>query len=89
MIVQNLTQSDNETVRSVEPVLLSAQNVSKYLCMSRSTLYRLVSKGEIPEPIRFGSVVRWRKNDLDFCMSKRGINPSSLRQQEVNLLKTG
>lgn len=44
--------------------LLSPKEVCSALGISRSTLDRHVKAGSLPEPVRFGSTVRWRHNDI-------------------------
>lgn len=45
--------------------LLSALEVANYLKISKRTLWRLLSSGEVPEPIRFGGNVRWSVATLE------------------------
>jgi prophage regulatory protein len=40
--------------------LISANTFAKMLEISKRTLQRLQSKGELPSPIRLGGSVRWR-----------------------------
>lgn len=49
---------------NAELKLLNPQEVCTALGISRSTLDRQVSAGNLPEPIRFGRTVRWRYVDL-------------------------
>ncbi len=49
---------------NAELKLLNPQEVCTALGISRSTLDRQVSVGNLPEPIRFGRTVRWRYADL-------------------------
>ena len=44
--------------------LLSAPEVCALLAISRSTLDRHVKAGTLPQPVKFGSTVRWRPADL-------------------------
>lgn len=48
----------------VEPVLISADELSKMLRISKRTLWRLLSAGRLPRPVRFGGSVRWRLSDV-------------------------
>jgi excisionase family DNA binding protein len=48
------------------PLLLSAEQSWTYLGLSRSTFYRSVSAGTLPQPVGVeGSGPRWRRQDLD------------------------
>jgi excisionase family DNA binding protein len=45
--------------------LLSAREVAELLCVHLRTVYRLLERGQLPQPIRFGrKIVRWRAEDL-------------------------
>lgn len=47
-----------------ESLLISAEKVAELLGISKRTLWRLLSAGRLPEPIRLGSVVRWKRDEL-------------------------
>ena len=49
---------------SVQKRLLKAEEVAKYLRISKSGAYRLMQTGEIPV-VRIGKVVRVREEDID------------------------
>lgn len=40
--------------------LISASTFAKMLEISKRTLQRLQSKGELPSPVRLGGSIRWR-----------------------------
>ncbi len=42
------------------PVLLTAEEVAAMLGISERTLWRLLSAGDVPRPVRFGRNTRWR-----------------------------
>jgi excisionase family DNA binding protein len=45
--------------------LLNAREVADLLCVHLRTVYRLLERGQLPQPIRFGrKIVRWRAEDL-------------------------
>ncbi len=47
------------------PDLLSAKQVAQCLSVSARTVYRMVARGTLPQPIRYTRrLVRWRKSDL-------------------------
>lgn len=50
---------------TVEPGFLTARQFAKILQVSLRTLWRMRSAGTLPQPLRLGGVVRWRKRDVD------------------------
>lgn len=46
------------------PILLTAKEASALCMMSESYFYRLNRNGQVPKPVRAGSVQRWRRSDL-------------------------
>ncbi|RJP30925.1 MAG: DNA-binding protein [Phycisphaerales bacterium] len=46
------------------PLLLTAADVAKLLRLSRRSVLKLRSRGAIPEPVRLGRSVRWRREEL-------------------------
>ena len=47
------------------PVLLSPEDVSRVIGISKRTLYRLVSAGEFPGGIKVGARRVWHPGELD------------------------
>jgi excisionase family DNA binding protein len=47
------------------PVLLDVRAVAALLDCSPRHIYRLADAGRMPAPVRIGSLVRWRRQDLD------------------------
>lgn len=47
------------------PLLATATQVAEMLCVSRRTLWRLVSGRKLPPPLRIGGAVRWRVGDIE------------------------
>jgi excisionase family DNA binding protein len=46
--------------------LLTVQEVADRLNVSVRTVYRLLSRGELPQPVRFNrKLVRWKRCDMD------------------------
>lgn len=43
-----------------QPVLLTAEEVALRLNVSERTLWRLLSAGKLPKPVRFGRNTRWK-----------------------------
>ena len=54
--------------------LLTRQQVEKITALSCSSLYRLMSIGEFPRPVRIGPrSVRWRRETLAAFLSDRPV----------------
>ncbi len=49
---------------SPQPLLLKDEEVASLLGISRRSVWRLVSSGRLPEPVRLGGSVRWRYQDI-------------------------
>lgn len=45
--------------------MIDVREVATILSVSTRTVWRLISRGEIPQPIRFGRNVRWRQIDIE------------------------
>lgn len=50
---------------SESAALLTAKQVAAWLQISQRTLWRMRSAGQLPEPLRVGGTVRWRKDALE------------------------
>jgi predicted DNA-binding transcriptional regulator AlpA len=50
-------------------ILVNAEAVAKYLCLSKRTIFRLDSSGKIPAPVRINGSVRWRQSDIENWVS--------------------
>jgi excisionase family DNA binding protein len=46
------------------PVLLTADEVATMLNVSERTLWRLLSAGKVPQPVRFGRSTRWKAAEV-------------------------
>ena len=46
------------------PILLTADEVAAMLGVSERTLWRLLSAGKVPKPVRFGRNTRWREAEV-------------------------
>ncbi len=53
-----------ESSSSPEPLLVPAAEVARLLNVSTRTLWRQLSAGQIPRPVRFGGTVRWPIDEL-------------------------
>ncbi len=52
--------------------LLDARRIAGLLGVHERTVWRLVSAGELPQPIRLGTkMVRWRLSDLESFLEQR------------------
>jgi len=49
---------------SNEKIMVSAAQAAAMLSMGRSTFFRKVSLGLLPQPVRIGGIIRWRTEDL-------------------------
>ena len=47
-------------VNTTAPKLITIDELASMLGMSKRTVWRLLSAGQIPEPIRLGGCTRWR-----------------------------
>lgn len=47
------------------PALVDVQSVASMLGCSSRHVYRLSDAGKMPAPLRLGSLVRWRKSEVD------------------------
>jgi predicted DNA-binding transcriptional regulator AlpA len=45
-------------------LLVTAEEAARMLSMGRSTFWRNVSAGVLPQPVRIGGLTRWRVGDL-------------------------
>jgi prophage regulatory protein len=52
--------------------LLKRPDVERMVCLSRSTIYQLVSEGRFPRPIKIGDkAVAWRLSDIEDWIASR------------------
>jgi excisionase family DNA binding protein len=52
--------------RSPHPEFMAIGDVAEYLRVSTWTVWRMVARGDLPQPRRLGrSWVRWKRSDLD------------------------
>ncbi|MBX9681854.1 MAG: helix-turn-helix domain-containing protein [Gemmataceae bacterium] len=59
-MVPPLEDSDGEA----SPLLITADEVARLLNLSKRTLWRLLSAGKLPAPVRLGNAVRWRREEI-------------------------
>lgn len=49
----------------VKPVLIDAEALARMMDVSERTLWRWVSRGELPQPLRIGGSTRWRLAEIN------------------------
>jgi prophage regulatory protein len=64
-----------------EPLLVTSAEVARLLNVSTRTLWRQLSAGQIPSPVRFGGTVRWRVDELKKWIAE-GCPPPRARENE-------
>ncbi len=47
-----------------ELALMNVKGVAEILSISPRSIWRLVSAGKMPPPLKIGASCRWRKNDI-------------------------
>ena len=66
--MQDNTKHTIESAGSVggqcQPLLVSASSLAEMLQISKRTLWRLLSAGQLPLPVRVGGSVRWRVHEV-------------------------
>ncbi len=55
----------NQVAGHSQPQMIDVREVATILSISTRSVWRLVSRGELPQPIRLGRNVRWRSTDID------------------------
>jgi excisionase family DNA binding protein len=56
---------DIEATTTREAALLAtSEEVARLMHISERTLWRLLSAGKVPEPLRFGRNTRWRRSEI-------------------------
>ena len=54
--------------------LLRRRKVEKITGLGRSSIYRLMQKGEFPRPVRVGpAAVRWRESEVNAWVESRPV----------------
>ncbi len=48
-----------------EPDLIDAEAAAAIVGVARRTWYRYVENGDVPQPVRFGGSVKWRREEID------------------------
>ncbi len=67
---------------SAESLLVTAAELAGMMQISTRTLWRLRSAGSIPQPVRLGGAVRWRRDELLDWMA-RGCPSVTSRENDT------
>lgn len=61
-----------------EKILVTASDAAQMLSIGRSTFFKKVTAGQLPKPVKFGGVTRWRLDELRAVgLSNRSTTASS------------
>ncbi|HDZ39798.1 MAG TPA: AlpA family phage regulatory protein [Marinobacter sp.] len=52
-------------IKGANDKLVSLKTVCETLCRSKASIYRDISRGDFPKPIKLGGSSRWRASDLN------------------------
>ena len=63
--LRTIVPTRDDVPGSDAPLLIAAGEVARLLNVSKRTLWRLLSAGKVPAPVRLGSAVRWRRDELE------------------------
>lgn len=66
---QSVQRSAAEVV-GVEAVLITADQLAVWLQVSKRSLWRLRSAGQLPAPVKLRSAVRWRLSDIEAWLAQ-------------------
>ncbi len=59
-----------DVMQSQERQLLAVGEVALFLGISITSVWRLTKRGDLPTPIRFGGMTRWRRSDLESFIAR-------------------
>lgn len=62
---QHSTPSEKRCEAGVEQLTFTAKELAARLGISRAHVWKLLSLGQLPSPVRFGRAVRWDKRVID------------------------
>lgn len=63
--------ADEQKFQTGEPSLLTVRDVARWLRISTRQVWRLLSGGKLPRPLRLGGAVRWQGEELRRWLSER------------------
>lgn len=53
------------------PALMTTQDLADYLKVHRTTIYRMMAKGQLPQYFRIGADFRWNKETVrEWCQAR-------------------
>lgn len=58
-------------------LLVSDREAAGMLSMGRSTFWRAVGEGALPQPVKIGGITRWRVSDLQRAIEPPASQPTS------------
>lgn len=59
-----MIETEEKRVQADDAVLLTAEDVGHLLQVSERSVWRWLSAGKIPEPVKIGGSTRWRRGDV-------------------------
>lgn len=62
---------------STEKLLVADKEAAALLSLGRSTFWREVAAGRLPQPIKIGGATRWRLADLRRCVEPPANSPTT------------
>ena len=68
MATTETTINDNTDYEHEEddaPILLNAREVARLLGIGERSVWRYVSRGQLPKPIALGCMKRWRRQEIE------------------------
>ncbi|MFS2049761.1 helix-turn-helix transcriptional regulator [Variovorax sp. Varisp41] len=60
-----------------QKLLVPDREAAGMLSMGRSTFWREVKAGKLPQPIKIGGLTRWRVADLQRCVADPASQPTT------------
>jgi hypothetical protein len=65
-----MAQAKREVSRPYAPDYVDAQTLAYRLCVSESTVENFVRRGQLPKPIFFHGLKRWKWTDIERCIDQ-------------------
>jgi len=72
-----MSPEELKSITKVEPMLVTAHDVAKLLQVSLRSVWRMRSAGCLPMPVRVGSSVRWRIDEIRIWITEGCPSPSA------------
>ena len=77
MNLRDSTPKSAASERRIETMLATADEVAAMLGVSTRTVWRLLSSGQLVEPVRLGGSVRWRLDEVRQWINNGCVRESS------------